>query len=342
MWMHLDMVVPPVGAATALLLAILAEWLQARRVRRMGRLAFGPDGRARRWTFAVAPFRMLCLAVMAWSLLTLLMAHLSLGGHGDAPRTRNHAETVFLVLDYSPSMMIEDAGPDSKKLTRKQRMRDVVNAIVDRLGEHVDYTLIGFYTRAYPLCEKVFDRRVVRNVLNNLPIEVAMENGPTDLGRAISESLHRAAGTDGDQPRYRKNSITFILVTDGDTLEMPALPEVPDTIRRALVLGVGDVEKGVVLNGHLSHQEPETLRSIARHFAGEYVDVNAKHLPSAAMGTLLPPLAEVAGGGVSRTHAALVLFVAFSALYALLPVGLELFGSAWRVAPRNAGHEVPS
>jgi Ca-activated chloride channel family protein len=343
MWMHhLDMVVPLAGALAALLLALLAEWLHARRVRRMGRLAFGPDGRARRWTFVAAPLRVLCLTAMAWSLLTLLMAQANPGGSGNTPRARTRAETVFLVLDYSPSMMIEDAGPDTGKLTRKQRMRDVVKAIVDRMGAHVDYTLVCFYTRTYPICEKVFDRRVVRNVLDNLPVEVAMETGPTDVGRAVNESLQRAAGMDGTQPRYRKNSITYVLVTDGDTQEMPALQEVPDTIRGALVLGVGDTGKGVVLNGHLSRQEPATLQFIARHLAGEYVDVNTKHVPSAAMSTLLPPAPGLADRGLSRTGVALVLFAAMAALYALLPVGLEFFGCSWRVAPRSAAREEPT
>ena len=342
MWTHRpDMVVPLAGALAALLLAILAEWLHARRVRRMGRLAFGPDGRARRWTFVAAPLRVLCLTGMAWSLLTLFMAEAAPGG-GDTPRARDHAETVFLVLDYSPSMMIEDAGPDARKLTRKQRMRDVVNTIVDRMGAHVDYTLICFYTRAYPICEKVFDRRVVRNVLDNLPVEVAMETGPTDVGRAVNESLQRAAGMDGARPRYRKNSITYILVTDGDTQEMPALQEMPDTIRRALVLGVGDTGKGVVMNGHLSRQEPAALQFIARYLAGEYVDVNARHLPSAAMSTLLPPPPGLADRGLSRTGVALFLFAAMAALYALLPVGLEFFGSSWRVVPRSVAREEPA
>jgi len=331
------MVVPLAGAACALLLAALAEWLQARRVRRMGRLAFGPAG-ARRWTIVVPFFRVLSLAAIAWSLLTLLMA-LAGGGGAATPQPRRNAETVFLVLDYSPSMMIADAGPDAKKLTRKQRMRDVVNAIVDRLGEHVDYSLVCFYTRAYPICEKVSDRRVVRNVLNDLPIEVAMENGPTDLGRSVNEALQRAAAMDGNRPKYGKHSITFILVTDGDTLELPELREVPDTIRRTLVLGVGDVEKSVAWNGHLSRQEPSTLRFIARRLAGEYVDVNAKHLSSAAMSTLLPPLGGVAGAGVSRTGVAIGLFAVLAALYALVPVCQEFWGSGWRVVPRRASRE---
>lgn len=336
------MLVPLAGAATALLLATLTEWLQSRRMRRLARLAFGPAGRARRWTRIVPAFRVLSLGAMAWSLLTLLMAQWGAGSGGAEPHRRPNPETVFLVLDFSPSMMIEDAGPDAKKLTRKQRMRDVVNAIVDRLGEHVDYTLICFYTRPYPICEKVFDRCVVRNVLNNLPIEVAMENGPTDLGRAINESLQRAAAMDGSKPRYGRNSITFILVTDGDTLEMPALREVPDTVRRTLVLGVGDAEKSFALNGHLSRQEPGTLQFVARHLGGEYVDVNTKHLSSAAMSTLLPPLAGVADRGVSRTGVAVFLFAILSVLYALVPVGLEFFGSDWQAVPRTARREDPA
>lgn len=339
---HLDMAIPLAGASVALLLAAVAEWLHARRVRRVGRLAFGPAGRPRPWLRGVPALRTLSLAAIAWALLTLLMADADSAGSGRAANTGPRPETVFLVLDYSPSMMVADAGPDAAKLTRKQRMREVVNAIVDRLGEHVDYTLICFYTRAYPLCERVFDRRVVRNVLNDLPIEVAMEAGPTDLGRAINESLQRAAGLDGNHPRYGRHSITLVVVTDGDSLEVPKLDAVPDTINRTLVLGVGNTEKGVDVHGHLSRQQPRTLHALAAHLGGEYVDVNTRHLSSAAMSTLCPPPGSAGSRGVSRTGVALGLLAVAALLCALLPLGQDTFGSSWRAVPRPVRREEPA
>ena len=332
--MRIDIVAPLAGAALVLLVAALAEWLHARRVRRVRALAFGPSGKARRWTALLPTFRTVALAAMTWSLLTLLMVHLGMAGNGNGD-LGERSENVLFLLDYSPSMTVIDAGPRHEEpVSRKQRMRDVVNAIVDRFGEHVNYSAVCFYTRPYPICEEVFDRRVVRNMLNDLPLEIAMENGPTDLGRAINETLELADSLEGKSRRYGKRSMTFVLVTDGDTQEMPALRKTSPTIRRTMVLGVGDPEKGVSIGGHFSRQEPLTLRYIARHLGGEYIDVNRKHLSSTAMSSLHPPVAGARRGEVSLTEAALVLFAGLAVVYALLPVLLDYLGSDWRIVSR--------
>jgi hypothetical protein len=113
----------------------------------------------------------------------------------------------------------------------------------------------------------------------------------------------------------------------------------PPAIKRAMVLGVGDAEKGTAIAGHLSRQEPLTLRYVARHLGGEYTDVNRKHLPSALMSTLRPAVPGAREERISRTAAALVLFAVLAAAYALLPVFLDYLGSDWRVVARSAGQE---
>src|SRR3954467_15046361 len=60
------------GCVVALLVAI-AEGLHARRVKRGGRLAFGPEERPRGWTRVVAPLRCVCLGAFAWGLATLIV-----------------------------------------------------------------------------------------------------------------------------------------------------------------------------------------------------------------------------------------------------------------------------
>ena len=52
-------------ALGALLCAALAEWLHERRIRAVGRLAFGPAGRPHGWTRVVPWVRPLCLAAFA-------------------------------------------------------------------------------------------------------------------------------------------------------------------------------------------------------------------------------------------------------------------------------------
>ncbi|MFN9041189.1 MAG: hypothetical protein ACK5YO_33170, partial [Planctomyces sp.] len=55
----------------ALLLAGLAEWLHARRVRRVAILAFGPARRPARWATAAGPLRCFAAAGLVWALLVL-------------------------------------------------------------------------------------------------------------------------------------------------------------------------------------------------------------------------------------------------------------------------------
>ena len=50
----------------------IAEWLHARRVARVARLAFGPSGRASRWTIVVAPSRTIAAALATWGLMFLV------------------------------------------------------------------------------------------------------------------------------------------------------------------------------------------------------------------------------------------------------------------------------
>ena len=61
----------PAVTAMAMLLAGTAEWLHARRVKRIDYLAFGPRGRAQAWTAIVAPLRVLSVGALCWGLLTL-------------------------------------------------------------------------------------------------------------------------------------------------------------------------------------------------------------------------------------------------------------------------------
>src|SRR5882757_10936264 len=54
--------IPLVSALAVLLLTSLAEWLHVRRIRVVGRLAFGPGGAPGAWTRVVPFLRPLCLA----------------------------------------------------------------------------------------------------------------------------------------------------------------------------------------------------------------------------------------------------------------------------------------
>lgn len=317
-------IAPLAGAAFAFLVALTAEWLHTRRVRRVAPLAFGPAGRPRRWVAVVPVFRVLALTGMAWALLTLLVFKTAMLG---TPPTEHRAdaqpEHLVLVLDYSPSMTIPDAGPKGDQ-TRRDRLREVVGSVVDRMGKHVSYTVLCFYTRALPIAQKVFDREIVRNVLNDLPVEYALEPGKTDLGKAVNSALEFIQD-------YPRKSVTLMICTDGDTVETEALRPLPTSVKRAFVLGVGDIQQGTPMDDHPSRQDPIVLEALARHLNGSYLDVNARHLAS----TEIHSLCRAGDGAAVRTRSrgdvALLVLATLAFLYAVaLPLALEFGGSDWR------------
>ena len=164
--------IPLVSALTVLFLVSLAEWLHGRRIRAVGRLAFGPAGAPRRWVRAVPFLRTLSITCFAWGLATLLMLKIA-PPDGEKDLANKNATRVVFVADLSPSMYLVDAGPDGK-LTRQNRMRDVVEGILQRVSGNLRFGVIAFYTDAMPVVMEARDPELVRNVLNGLPVTYAM------------------------------------------------------------------------------------------------------------------------------------------------------------------------
>ena len=129
------------------------------------------------------PFlRVLSLAGFAWGLATLLMLKIA-PPDGGKDSANNDSTRVVFVADLSPSMYLVDAGPDGK-LTRQDRMRDVVEGILQRVSGNLRFGVIAFYTDSMPVVMEARDPELVRNVLNGLPVTYAMPLGQTDLGQA--------------------------------------------------------------------------------------------------------------------------------------------------------------
>ena len=321
-------IVPLAGAALTSLLALAAEWLQARRVRRVAPLAFGPAGKPRRWVALVPCVRVLALTGIAWALLVLLVVRTSVLGPPPAGHSaKSEAEHLVLVLDYSPSMTLPDSGPKGSQ-TRRDRLRDVIGSVVERAGKHVVYTVLCFYTRALPVAQKVSDRDIVRNVLNDLPIEYALEPGKTDLGKAVNSALELIQD-------YPRRSVTLMVCTDGDSEALEDIRPVPPSVKKALVLGVGNIQQGSLMDDHLSRQDPLVLEGLASHLNGSYLDVNDRHIASAEIGSLCRTGDAPAARVVGRDDVALLVLVVLSCLYAaVVPLALDFGGSDWR--PRAA------
>jgi Ca-activated chloride channel family protein len=316
--------IPLLSALAVLLLTTLAEWLHVRRIRAVGRLAFGPGGVPNRWTRAVPFLRVLCLSGFTWGLVTLLLLK-SASAEEDARKdAANKAATrLVFVADLSPSMYLPDAGPDGKQ-TRQARMREVVDGILQRVSGNLRFGVIGFYTESLPVVMEARDPELVRNVFNGLPLTYAMPLGQTDLGQAINAAIKHVS-------EFPDGSTRLIFFTDGDSVSLVPIASRPKSVKEVFILGLGNPHKGSFIDGHQSRQESDTLRKLATDLMGTYVDVNEKHLPTTALGDLVVT-APLPQRGLTLAEWAVLAMALGAAIYALIPVVLEYFGSDWKVS----------
>lgn len=307
------------SAVAVFLLAVLAEYLHVRRVRVVGRLAFGPSARPRPWARALPLIRPACLALCTWGVLTLLSLVEAPADSG-ANTGRGEPTRLVFVVDLSPSMYLQDAGPEGSQ-TRRDRMRDVVDSMLARVSGNLRFGVIGFYTESLPVVMEARDPELVRNVLNGLPLTYAMPLGQTDLGQALNAAVKLVAG-------YPEGSTRLVVLTDGDSVNLVPISARPQSVKEVLILGIGNPHKGTYIDGHQSRQEGDTLQAVAAALSGTYADVNDKHVPTTALGDLVvtAPLPE---GGLSPSALAVLAVVLGAGVYAFLPVALQYFGTDW-------------
>ena len=305
--------------------SVLAEWWHSRRIRRVGRLAFGPLGQARVWTRCAPPARVLALTAIAWGLVTLFFIR---------PRTANYDQIpeggyrhLVIAWDVSPSMQLDDGGFDmgkQKKRTRAQRGAKVLLSIFERIAlDQVRISIVAFFTGAKPVVVDTHDLNVVKNILDDLPLDRAFDPGKTSVISGIEESVKLAKG-------WEPGSTTLLVVSDGDTVPDTGLPDLPPSINKVLVAGVGDPRRGVFIDGHMSRQNSRVLRQLARRLGGEYVDVNDVQIPTSQLAELAGVRNLVDPGQKGRREIALACVATGAGLLALLPAGLAFFGSPWQ------------
>ena len=304
-----------------ILLAALAEWLHARRCRRVARLAFGPGGKANEWTKAVPTLRVLACGALAWGFLTLLQIG-PRAARSDLIPEGGYRHLV-IALDVSPSMQLPDAGPEGKQ-SRAARASDVLMSLLKRIAtDQVRISIVAFYTDAKRVVVDTFDLEVVKNVLNDLPLDLAFDAGKTKLLEGVREAAELA------KP-WQPGSATLVIASDGDTIPDTGMPEMPRAFERTVVVGVGDPRAGKFIDGHQSRQDFSTLRQLAARLRGEYFDANEKHLPSALLTSLSKslPLRDTRERG--RRELALAAVGVGGFILAGLPVALAMWGCAWQ------------
>jgi len=301
----------------------IAEWLHQRRVQRVAYLAFGEEGRPRRWVYAVPVIRILSVALAVWGMAVLLFLEPSAV---DKEPTSEASKHLLVCLDASPSMFVEDAGPDGKT-KRAIWAGEVIQAILDRLDtETTRVTVFAVYTKSIPVIEDTFDMNVVRNLLDGLPLYAAFESGSTKLSTGINDALTYAK-------QWKPDSSTLLIVSDGDSDERPQIRSIPSSIADTIIVGVGDPVRPTMISGHRSTQDVASLKSLASKMKGFYHQGNNKHLPSNILNKLTMIRPRIGEGMGLREWAVLCIGIGGSIL-AMLGPALLLFGR------RSSAHPV--
>lgn len=310
-------------ALGAIVLAGLAEWLHARRTRRIAWLAFGPrrvpqneGGLPRRWARSAPIVRAIAIGLLTWGLLTLLR----LDGAPVAIDPRKASTRHLLIaLDVSPSMTLKDAGADGRT-PRDTRARQALKSIMDRLDlNSTRVSVVAFYTTAKPVVVDTWDLNIVANILDDLPLEYAFKEGPTAMYSGVREAAALAAP-------WPRSSTTLIVVSDGDTIPEVEPPKLPTSISRVLVMGVGDPHRGTQIAGRSSRQDAAALKTLAARLRGTYFDANTRHLPGSIVSALWFGTQSASAWPGEKTLALIALAVGGSALALLWPA-LAILGA---------------
>jgi Ca-activated chloride channel homolog len=318
-------ILPEIIAVLVAGLFALAEVLHARRVRRLARLAFGFEGRARPWTRLAGPLRVIAAGLTAWGLASLYFQEPKVFKAREAePNQQRH---VIIVWDVSPSMKLDDAGSDGK-MKRSKRAAELMRSFFHRVPmEMIKLSVVATYTQAKPVVVDTRDVAVVQNILDDLPLSHAFPSGKTNLFAGIAEAARIAAP-------WERESTTLLVLTDGDTVPPSGMPRLPVSVKDVVLAGVGDPRTGKFINGHQSRQEAASLQQIATRLKGVYHDGNAYQLPTDLLRRVVALPEQTVFQKLTRREYALAALGFGAIVLATLPWLLLAFGSAWRPGVR--------
>jgi Ca-activated chloride channel homolog len=308
------------AALVAAGLAVLGDWLHARRVARVSALAFGPVGRARRWTLVAPVIRVLALTGLVWSLITLISFNNLIRDRDSKAHAKRH---LMVLLDVSPSMMLKDAGETGAEM-RTTRAAAVLKSVLDRVpGDHLRFTAAGFYTETRLLVDDCKDRELVLHLASGTPFHITYEPGKTDLLKSLNQAGEL-------MKNWERKSTTLLVISDGDSVPPAGLKPMPSAVSQVIFAGVGDHGRGSFIDGHVSRQDIATLSQLARRLSGSFFDCNVRHIPSDALAKLNAADPAASKWQTDRRLLALIILAISTALLCLLPLLLEYLGSAWR------------
>jgi len=316
-------------ATCALVIVMLgAELLHARRCRRLAYLAFGPTRRPAAWARLAPLLRVIAAAAMCWGMVTLILLEPKVHRGDELPESEmKHA---VLVLDVSPSMRLQDAGPSAIQ-SRMQRASDVMESFFKRVAiQQYRLSVVAVYNGAIPVVIDTNDVDVVRNILSDLPMHYAFVAGKTNIFSGLEEAARIA------RP-WKPRSATVILVSDGDTVPATGMPKMPASVGNVVVVGVGDPVTGGFIDGRQSRQDTSTLRQIAVRLGGTFHNGNENHLSTGLLNKLTKTGTSSKLEQLTRREYALICCGLGAMIYALLPLLLHFFGTCWNPGVPTGG-----
>lgn len=307
-------------------LTLVAEGLHVLRIRRISHLAFGPVGRARSWVAWTILARSLGLSLFTWGLITLYFIDPQFRVAREVPDAA--LKRIIIALDVSPSMNLVDAG-EKRDQTRAKRAANVMMSVLDRISlDKARVSIIAFYSGAKPVVIDTRDPAVVKNIVDELPLNYAFDAGKTDMLAGVKEAFAQARN-------WREKSATLLVVSDGDTVSSTGLSSPPPAIGKTLVLGLGDAASGKFIDDHNSRQDVSTLRQVAARMGGTYYNANDRNVPTDMISELsgLLPIKKDEKAGIREL--AIAATGLGGVLIAAVPVLLTMFGTAWRPGHRG-------
>lgn len=254
-------------------------------------------------------------------------------------------DRLLILLDCSLSMNLRDAGPN-RDLFRGERAAQLVEELLLKADRKLPRTtLVVFANRADALVVDTNDWNVVRQALANRNLSAALfDDEPTTVGDVLRQVC------EGYGEEWPARSAALLLITDGDSEDSIEKLDLPRSIRRLVVAGVGSSE-GRPIGGAVSRQEEASLDALARSAGGRYFNGNESPIPLDALDRPPPPRVdavaedEKSGPGTAgapplpeRSILALALFGAGSLLLVATTVAGTLLNPA-NATPQR--HERP-
>ena len=324
-------ILPEIVAVAVALLAVIAEVFHLKRIDRVKHLAFGPSGRAAVWTWLVPVFRVLGIAIACWGFLSLWLV-VDAQVHKSGIINENEYRHLILVVDVSPSMQVEDAGPEGDR-TRRQRCSDILESLFNRIPmRQFKLTFIAVYSDAKPLLEDSKDHEVVRHIMEKMPMWHAFKPGKTDLMAGVRQAAKIA------KP-WNPRSTHVLVLTDGDTIPAKGMPKLPASVDQFLVVGVGSPNSGTFVHDHQSRQDVNTLRQLANRLRGDFHNGNQKQLSSQLVSRFAESRDQEVVEEWTRREWALMATLVGSSVLACIPLLLHYFGTSYIGGVNLAGQK---